>query len=91
MNDAVKMDDLDAIEQQIAELQKKKILEERKLKLLNQKEDFKRRIIELNLQLIQENLHWEEKEKMYQDIIKTQESLLFINGYYAKLLNQEHL
>lgn len=85
----VNLDELESIESQIQKLQKKKLHEERKIRLLTQKEDLKRKIIELNLQLSEKVLTCEGREPIYKEIIKTQESLLFISGYYARLLNEE--
>lgn len=82
----INTDPLDEITHQIAELEKRKLHEERKLRLLTQKEELKRRIIELNLLLSNEGLTCEEREPIYLEIIKVQESLLFIGGYYAKLI-----
>ncbi|MFI3253740.1 MAG: hypothetical protein R3Y63_05315 [Eubacteriales bacterium] len=65
-----------------------RLLEERKKRILAQKEALKRKIIELNLSLNNGNLSWEEKEPIYQEMIQTQESLLVISGYYAKLLSK---
>ncbi len=85
-----KESNLDSIEHQIAELQKQKYLEQRKMKVLSQKEDLKRKLIELNQFLGNPKLTCQEREPIYKEIIQKQESLLFISGYYAKLLNGEY-
>lgn len=82
----VSSEPLDAITQQIAELEKRRLHEERKLRLLNQKEELKRRVIELNLLLENPALDCVSREPLYKELIKVQESLLFISGYYAKLI-----
>lgn len=73
-------------------LEKKKQLQtERKSRLLAQKEEMKRKIITLNISLSDPNHSFEQREPIYQEIIKVQESLLFINGYYARLILAEQV
>lgn len=91
IKETVDTGELETIETQIMELQKKKLHEQRKIRLLLQKEDLKRKIIQLNVELNNSKLTCEEREPIYKEIIVAQESLLFISGYYARLLNEEHL
>lgn len=89
VNNAEKLEELKELEKQIAILQKQKVFEQKKLMLLNQKEDLKRKIIELNLLLDDDRLPDFDREDIYREIIKAQESLLFISGYYTKLISGE--